>query len=216
MLVVTSQKQLEEAMEAGKCEFKIDGFVAELRKNSHAELRENSRAELRENSHAELWDNSHAVLWDFSVAHIKSKAAKAKGTSSTAIVAVAYPSTVAVWCEMKGIVPKNGRIRLWKTTRKDGTDFYSGKIQYNTKKEIVCPDWQDDYASECGAGLHLADSPSGARYFVGDTEEARLFQVSARIEDCVCFGGHPEYPMKIRARACRMVKEYPIDYKEEW
>jgi hypothetical protein len=116
---------------------------------------------------------------------------------------------------MKGIKPNKGRINLWKCVRPNGTDFRTGTIQYISKSEITCPDWQTDLEAECGNGLHLADSPSGARYFVNydQLKTARLLRVSAKIEDCRCFPGQPNYPMKLRARACRFVKEYPIDYE---
>jgi hypothetical protein len=184
---------------------------AVLRGNSYAVLRGNSHAELRENSHAELRENSHAELRDFGFAHlIHDTATVIKMSHKSFAITVKYPSTMKDWCRLKGISVKDGRIKLWKSVNKDGKDFYSNTILYNTKKEIVDPLWDNKYSDECGKGLHLADSPSAARIFAKDS--FRLFQVSAAIKDCKCFGGNPDYPMKIRARACRMIKEYPADY----
>uniref|UniRef100_A0A6H1ZFU7 Uncharacterized protein n=1 Tax=viral metagenome TaxID=1070528 RepID=A0A6H1ZFU7_9ZZZZ len=121
-----------------------------------------------------------------------------------------YPSDMKSWCKLKGIKIKNNRVRLWKCTNKYGYDFYTGKVLYNTKKEIICHDWEEHYERECGHAFHLADSPQGALFFCQDKEKSRLFEMSANINDCKCFGGNPEYPMKIRAKKCRMVKECPI------
>jgi hypothetical protein len=184
---------------------------AELWGNSHAELWGNSHAELWGNSHAELRENSHAVLRDFGFVHLIHDTATVRKISPRShVVKVKYPSTMTEWCKLKGIAIKNGRIKLWKSVNKNGKDFYSDTILYDTKKEIVDPLWDKYYNGECGKGLHLADDPSAARIFA--KEGFRLFQVSAAIKDCKCFGGNPNCPMKIRARACRMVKEYPSDY----
>ena len=210
MKKVKSQKEFDEEYKKGERVFVVEGFVAVLRGNSHAELWENSHAVLRGNSHAELWGNSHAELWDFSVAHKLSGSVKIKKGICAVVIIPDYPSDIKKWCAMKGIKIKNNRIRLWKCTNKTGHDFYTGNILYDTKKEIICPDWEDHYEKECGFGLHLADSQQAALYFAKGRPESRLFEVSANIADCKCFGGNPAYPMKIRAKKCRMVKEYPI------
>ena len=199
MKTVRSQSEFENLLKQCCRDFIIDGFTATL----------------RENSTATLWGNSTATLWDFSVVYKKSLSSKAQVISPLAhSIQIDYPKDIVLWCCLKGIEIKDRRIFLWKSARNDGTDFHTGTIQYNTDREIVCPDWEDNYASECGAGLHLADSPDAARIFVpcGD-KMARLFQVSALIEDCVCWPGQPEYPMKLRAKKCLRVKEYPIDYR---
>ena len=174
----------------------------------------NSHAELRENSHAELWENSHAVLRDFSVAH-KFGNNKIKQGLYASIIDVKYPDNIRDWCAIKGIKIKKDRIYLWKTINKDGKDFYSNSILYTTKKDIVDPKWRDDFDGECGAGLHLADCPSSARLFCQGREGARLLKVSVNINDCRVYGGQPSYPMKLRAKKCRMVREFPIDYEGE-
>jgi hypothetical protein len=176
-------------------------------------LWDSSHAELRGSSHAVLRDSSHAVLWDFSCVHlIRDTATVKKISPASSVIKVRYPSSMAAWCKLKGIPVEKGRIKLWKSTDMNGKDFYSGTILYDTQTEIVDPNWNREYKGECGKGLHLADSPSAARIFA--QKEFRLFLVSAAIKDCRCFGGYPDYPMKIRAWACRMVKEYPADYRE--
>jgi hypothetical protein len=164
-------------------------------------------------SRMEGHDSSSMVLFDFSCAYIlRDTATVTKISPQSHIINVNYPSTMMAWCKLKGIKIEGGRIRLWKTTNADGKDFYSGTILYDTKKEIIDPKWDKKYNGECGYGLHLADSPSSARIF--SKKNFRLFQISVAIKDCVCFAGLPDYPMKIRARACRMIKEYPADYIE--
>jgi hypothetical protein len=181
--------------------------------NSHAELWENSHAVLWGNSHAELRENSHAELRDFSCVHRFYKN-KIKQGAYASVIDIKYPDNIKDWCAMKGIKIKNNRIYLWKTVNKEGKDFYSNSILYATKKEIIDPKWQDYFKGECGAGLHLADCPSSARYFCKDKDSSRLFKVAVNINDCCVYGGLPNYPMKLRAKKCRMVKEFPIDYNE--
>jgi hypothetical protein len=187
---------------------------AVLRESSHAELRESSHAVLWGSSHAELMGSSHAVLWEFSCAHILRDTATVKILSPKAkTINIVYPKSVKAWCALKGIKIKNGRIVLWKAVDENGMDFYSGTINYDCAGEIIDPKWDAKYTGECGFGLHLADSPSAAKIFVNN-KLFRLFSVSAAIKDCRCFPGNPDFPMKLRARACRKVKEYPCDYNE--
>ncbi len=165
------------------------------------------------NSHAELWGNSHAELWDFSVGHLLSGQAKFKIGKNAFIIKSEYPEDIEEWCLMKGILIKNNRIMLWKCVDANGNDFYTGKVNY-LGRETICPDWEENYTSECGYALHLADSPSAARSFVSyeRLKTARLLRVSVNIKDCKCYGGSPDYPMKLMASKCRFVKEYPINY----
>ncbi len=187
---------------------------AELWGNSHAELWENSHAVLRGNSHAELWENSHAVLRDYACGVKREKTVKIKRGKRATIIIPNYPSKMTEWAVLKGIKVNKGKIRLWKAANKNGNDFYTGKISY--LREAVAPDWNPKHKGECGCGLHLADSPGAARLFVHHGDEFRLFEVEANIKDCICFPGNPQYPMKIRARACKFVKEYSPDYVEPW
>jgi hypothetical protein len=101
---------------------------------------------------------------------------------------------------------------LWKAVREDGTDFFTGRLSY--LKTAEAPDFKGSQEIECGNGLHLGDSPSAARYFVPSGEKFRLFQVSVLTSDCVCYPGTPRYPMKLRAKKCTFVREYPADYEE--
>lgn len=203
---------------------------AEIRESSHAILRGCSRAMLWGHSHADLRDDSFAELWgsssvilqgrsramlrDFSIAYLRNKKAKAKAGKYATIIDMIYPEDIKQWAAMKRVNIRRNRIMLWKAVRQNGTDFYTGKVNYDTKKEITAPDWDSRYSQECGFGLHLADSPSAARLFctIDQRKTARLFRVSVNINDCICFPGMPHYPMKLRARACRKVKEYPINY----
>lgn len=186
---------------------------AVLHDKSRAYLRDKSSAVLRDKSSADLYDKSSAVLLDFSVGYVYSDDVKTENGSKATVIYPSYPSDMKEWCQLKRIPIINNKIKLWKATNLEGKDFYSGTVLYDTHQEIVCPDWSENYTGECGYGLHLADSPSSARRFVGKgfVDGFRLFQVEVDINDCVCTSGNPSYPMKIRAKKCRMVKEYPND-----
>jgi len=191
-----------------------DSSHAVLWDSSHAVLRDSSHAELWNSSHAELWDSSHAVLRDFAMAHYRDQKVKVLSPQATA-KQIDYPSTVKEWLELKGIKPQRKQALLWKAVRPDGTDFYSGTIYYKLDKEVVDPEWDETFNGECGYGLHLADSPAGARFFARDKGDFKLLQVKVKLDDCRVFGGQPEYPMKLRARACTPIKEFPMDYEGE-
>jgi hypothetical protein len=142
MKQIYNQEQFDLELKNGESNFAVIGFTAILRENSHAVLWENSHAELRENSHAELRENSHAVLRDFGFVHLIHDTATVRKISPRShIIKVKYPSTMTEWCKLKGIAIKNGRIKLWKSVNKNGKDFYSDTILYDTKKEIVDPLW---------------------------------------------------------------------------
>ena len=188
MKKVHSQEEFERFIAAGEFDFVIVGFRATLRENSQATLR------------------------DFTTAIAYNKNKISKGIYADVIFKNinAYPSNVRDWCAMKGIKIKNNRIQLYKAVSENGLDFYTGKINYLVKnKDIIDPQWDIDYTQECGRALHLADSPEAARGFVSDNTKYRMLLVSANIDDCRCFGGSPDYPQKLRARACRLVRELP-------
>jgi hypothetical protein len=106
----------------------------------------------------------------------------------------------------------NRRIKLWKAVADNYASFKDSSIKYEIGSTVVAPDWEPNYTQECGAGLHLADSPSGAIRFVVGGSKFRLLEVEALVRDCRCIGGDMEYPMKIRARACKVLRE--VDPKE--
>jgi hypothetical protein len=181
----------------------------ECRENSspHLECRANSSPHLvcRENSspHLECRANSspHLVCWDFSTVYDLSGKCKIKKGPRATIIKPNYPSNIKEWSKLKGLHIKKNRIYLYKVLRLNGTDFHTGTIDY--LKEAIAPDWKAKFKEECGYGLHLADSPEGAKYFLQDRTNYLLIEVSATLEDCKPFPGQPQYPMKLRARACR-------------
>ncbi len=183
------------------------------RESSHVEARGSSHVEAWGSSHVEAWGSSHVVARDFSSVVKKGKTVKINKGKRATIIIPDYPSKITEWASLKGIKIQKGKILLWKTVDKDGKDFHTHTISY--LGEATAPDWDPSAKIECGKGLHLADSPSGARNFVENGTEFRLLQVSATTKDCVCFGGNPNYPMKLRARSCKFVKEYPPDYNEQ-
>ena len=190
---------------------------ASLYDSSSASLHWSSRASLHGSSSAFLRGSSSAEAFDFSILTICSKTTSFRAGNMVSIVKPIYPNDIKDWCKLKGIKVEEGRIMLWKCVEENGYDFRTGKINYTQKsKEIIAPDWDSNFKDECGCALHLADSPSGARSFLffDNLKTARLLKVSANIKDCIVFGGSPRFPMKLRARACRFVSEYPVNYME--
>ena len=192
-----------------------DNATATLRGNATATLRGNATATLRDNATATLWDNATATLWDFAAAHVLSKACKVLAGPAATVICPSYPRSVTKWASIKGIPIRKRALRLWKCVRADGTDFHAGTISYLS--DAVAPDWDATASDECGKALHLADSPDGARYFVpgGHRATFRLIEVEALVKDCRCFPGQPQCPHKLRARACKFIREVPRDYRPE-
>ena len=205
-----------------------DSASVEARDSAHVEASGSASVVAGDSASVEAWDSASVeasgsasvvargsasvVARDFSTVHKREKTVKIdKGNRATVIIPY-YPAGIEKWAGLKSLEIKNGKIKLWKAVRPDGTDFYSGQISYMNK--AIAPDWDESPKIECGHGLHLSDSPSAARFFVPVRSEFRLFQVSVKVKDCVCFGGNPQYPMKLRARACEFVKEFPADYVE--
>jgi len=193
-----------------------DNSRADLYGNSRADLYDNSRADLYGNSRAVLYGNSRAVLRDFATGYVLSDRAKIRAGSRATVIRPDYPTDPAAWAAMKLIPVKRGRMTLWKTTDMDGLSFHDRETAYTVGKVTTAKDWDADHKGECGCGLHLADSPESARSFVSRDTEFRLFAVTVALKDCRCYGGRPDYPQKLRARACRVVKEYPADYVLPW
>ena len=203
-----------------------DSFIARgsshvvARGSSHVVARESSHVEAWGSSHVEAWGSSHVVAWesshvearesshveamDFSAIYQLSSNSKIKKGSKATIIKPNYPKNIREWAKMKGLKINKNRINLFKVLRLNGTDFYSGTINY--LENAIAPDWDAKFKEECGYGLHLADSPEGARYFLQDRNNYLLIEVSADIKDCIAFGGQPRYPMKLRARACKFVR----------
>ncbi len=185
----------------------------EARDSAHVEARDSAHVVAWGSAHVEAWGSAHVVAWDFSTVVKRNKTVKINKGKKAIVIIPNYPSKITEWANMKNIKIKNGKMSLWKAVQENGTDFHSGKISY--LKEAIAPDWDNKYEDACGKGLHLADSPSGARFFVSG-KKFRLIQVSANTKDCICFPGNPRYPMKIRARACKFIKEFTPDYIEEF
>jgi hypothetical protein len=191
--------------------------TATLYGNSTATLCDNSTATLCGNSTATLCDNSTATLYDFS--HASEKGGTAKKVSPKATISkIDYPKSVLAWAAMKGIKPTGRgatqKIKLWKTVRENYGSFTTESLKYNVGETVIAPDWDATFRQECGCGLHLADSPSGAIRFVAHGSKFKLLEVEALVKDCVCIGGNMDYPMKIRARACKVLREVdPKDVK---
>jgi hypothetical protein len=179
-------------------------------------LHGNSSADLYGNSRAVLYGSSSAVLRDFATGYVLSDRAKIRAGSRATVIRPDYPTDPAAWAAMKLIPVKRGRMTLWKTTDMDGLSFHDRETAYTVGKTTTAKDWDADYTGECGCGLHLADSPESARWFVSRGTDFRLFAVTVALMDCRCYGGRPDCPQKLRARACRVVKEYPADYVLPW
>lgn len=147
------------------------------------------------------------VAWDFVSISKQSINVTIEAGSKVVTIVPEYPETIEEWCALKGISIKRGRIHLFKCVSLDGKDFHSGTIDYLQKnKDIIDPLFDRKFEGECGKGLHLADSPEGARYFAPSDQGYLLLGVSARAADCIPHPGLCGYPMKLRARACRFAK----------
>ena len=214
---VTTQAELDATLAAGNIPVACDSAHVEACGSAHVVACDSAHVVARDSAHVVARGSAHVEARDFVSVHCLSRAAKIVKHGKAAVIRPNYPRSPAKWCALKGIAVVRGKANLWKAVNTDGKDFYTCNIDYMAGGEIVAPDWDAKYADECGHGLHLADSPSAARGFVAASNLStfRLLEVSVRLADCRCFPGLPSYPQKLRARACRVVREVPRDYTEE-
>ncbi len=179
-----------------------DNSHAELWGNSHAVLRDNSHAVLRDNSHAELWGNSHAQCRSpYACGILKSFTAKCSGRhiGDKPLSPVEY----LVSC---GVEIKNQSVILYKSVKSDLTNGRDGSFKYQLGKQAVAPDWNPEFNSECGCGLHLSPTVAQAKSF---HDSKTYLACKVNIKDIAQFPAYAEYPDKIRVRAC--IPLYQVD-----
>ncbi len=103
-------------------------------------------------------------------------------------------------------VEKDGResIILYKSVKRENdTDFYTGKIKYENGKLVKAPDWNENFASECGCGLHLSPTSAMALAF----NSGKIKKCRVKIKDCRTVK-NPQYPTKVRCKEVEVLGDY--------
>jgi len=155
-----------------------------------------------QSSHVVAWESSHVEAWGKSTCTRRSKYSKCDGN----VYEIAYPSTVKEWLKHYKVPIRKGKVILYKAT---GEEF---DTQHNTRylpgTETVALDWEDTTTIECGKALHFCAKPYLCDQFRHNPAHYVACQVD--ISDIRIYnGGEPDYPDKIRGRAC--VNLYEVD-----
>ena len=113
-------------------------------------------------------------------------------------------STPLGWCEYTGAAEASPGTRiLYKGL---DAEFRSGHgTAYLPGTEIVAPDW-DGGAEECGGGFHFCAHPAATLQFI----QAVKFVACEVGEADMAAHEFPQYPNKIKARACRVLYECDV------
>lgn len=113
-------------------------------------------------------------------------------------------STPLGWCEYTGAAEASPGTRiLYKGL---DAEFRSGYgTVYLPGTEIVAPDW-DGGAEECGGGFHFCAHPAATLQFV---EAVKFVACEVALADMAAHE-FPQYPNKIKARACRVLYECDV------
>jgi hypothetical protein len=179
-----------------------DSSHVEARGSSHVVARGSSHVEAWDSSHVEAWDSSHVVArgsshvvargsshveaWEYVTVTRKSKNSRADLHGKALLQDASQDLTfisLKEWFDWWDVKPAKGKVRFFKAVRPDGTDFYSGKIHYDTGKTLQCPDWLEDYNEECGHGFHvsphvfLTDAYAGAKDHIHIAVEVRTADI---------------------------------------
>ena len=87
---------------------------------------------------------------------------------------------------------------MYKSTREDDTDFWSGKIKY--KGMVKCPVWDNDKNRECGDGLHLSPTPMLAKSF----NNGKIKKCLVKKKDFVVY---PKNISKVRCKEVEVLED---------
>ncbi len=177
--------------------------------NSHVVARENSHVVARENSHVEAWENSHVEAWGNS--HVEACSAfvviilmAASVVASGGKIVVNYEQSInpREWAVSCNATIDGDSLLLYKRVAADFST--QNGVVYLIGEEVIAPDWDEGHR-ECGYGLHFCPLPKICDDF-RDNKSDRYVACSVKIADIVVHS-RPEYPHKVKARACRVLYE---------
>jgi hypothetical protein len=168
--------------------------------SSHVEARESSHVEARGSSHVVAWGSSHVEAGESSHVEatspyvttiIKSNNSKVQGGTI-----IGYDIIPAIqWLDKCGIKVNKGYAILYKSTHKDFTTQNGISFKPRTKHEA--PDWDVNFTSECGKGIHYSPTVAQAKTF---RDEGVYVTCRVKVSDMADLPAFAEYPDKIRAK----------------
>ena len=94
-----------------------------------------------------------------------------------------------------------------KSTRADGTDFWTGKLRFDVGAVVMAPDF--DPSPDCGGGIHY--SAGDDEILIADPVLVRVVEVEP-VGETIAFAGAGG--RKSKAAGVRVVREVPLDDPE--
>lgn len=211
-ITVTTQKELDVAIEAGEERIIIDSprrvWLRVGGGSSRVEAWGSSRVEAWESSSVVAWGSSSVEASKFTAVHLNSASATVTGGVVIDITALDLTS-LTDWAEYHGVEVEGDEAIVYKAV---DDELCSGRgFAYPIGETVVCPDWRAEAA--CGNGLHLSPSPTQARdYFRAATRFLRCAVPTDEL--AIIDGEYTEMTPKLKARTVRVICEVDVHGRE--
>src|SRR5208282_5770927 len=226
---VTTQKQLDAAIERGDFPICTGKGHFVVRGSAHVVARESAHVEAWESAHVEAWGSAHVEAWEsahvearesaqveaWGSAHVEAResaqvqASKyvgihrfGKGPKVKGGVLIQVPEikTMEDFCDWYGVEVKRGRAMLYKCVT---DDFASGHgMIYQPDSTVACEDWNK--RPSCGHGLHFSPRPTMARTY--HLQGTRFVACKVKLADAVVITDFGQ-PDKIKVPSCEVLYE---------
>lgn len=125
-------------------------------------------------------------------------------------IEVTLENSVELFCKFHGIEVKNGGCELFKSTRMDFKDFYTGNYDYRPGKTVQAVDWIDCPKILCGNALHLAPTLEIAKQW---NEDGRIFKCKVKLKD---MNVNPYNVSQVRCKSVDVPHESGCHYLHFW
>jgi len=172
--------------------------------NARVDASGNARVDASGNASVYASGNASVYASGYSAAVRRSAQAECRGN---VLDLTTRPETVEQWLARYHVAFHDGLPLLYKATHANYAT--QNGVSYVPGTDVVAPDWEDRSDIECGSGLHFCWCAAACRQF--NREPAHFIACQVAIEDIRIYDGQPQWPDKIRARACRALYECDED-----
>jgi hypothetical protein len=181
---------------------------AQVKAYDSAQVRAYGSAQVRAYGSAQVtaYDSAQVRAGEWVAVTIRGSSVVAKGGTQIQVPAIA---SVGDWVEFYGVEQRGKIIVVYKGV--DGTWKSPRGAAYVPGTATVANDWDGGHA-ECGGGLHFSPRPEMTVEFFNGA--ARFVECEIAIADIAVPKADATYPQKIKARACRNIREVTIDGEE--
>jgi len=196
-----TQSEFDELSKSGEW-FYVTSKRWVARGTAHVVAWGSAHVEARDSAHVVAWGSAHVVAWGRATCSKCSPLVDARGNVLDLTI---FPKTVKEWLSRFAINTEKDKVILYKGVDENyktqtGTSM---ETSYKINSLVTCPDWSEDNI-ECGNGLHFCHHPMCCEQFQA---VKHYLACSIKISDIRVYNGIPQYPDKIRAKACKVLYE---------